>query len=121
MVAGAPSNCRPAWLETQSASAPSASSRGAGQQHRDLVAAARDGVHHRHVDIAGGGRSFDRLVDAVAAARPALDDTAARRWAFHLWATVHGYVMLELQGMAPPDVGEAEELFAFGLGEVALR
>ncbi len=65
------------------------------------------------------GRSFDRLVDAVGEAHPSSDPAAARRRAFHLWATVHGYVMLELQGMAPPDVGEAEQLFALGLGQVA--
>ncbi|MEO1060894.1 MAG: TetR/AcrR family transcriptional regulator [Actinomycetota bacterium] len=68
--------------------------------------------------MATAARSFERLVDAVARAHPTADDATARQRAFHLWATVHGYVMLELQGMSPPGLEDIEHLFALGLGRV---
>lgn len=64
------------------------------------------------------GRSFDRLVDAVARAHPSTDAAPTRQRAYHLWATMHGYVMLELQGMTPPDLDVVEDLFALGVDQV---
>ena len=55
--------------------------------------------------------SFFRLVEAVGAVRPGddEDDVAAR--AYHYWATIHGYVMLEIAGMGAPDPDECEALY----------
>lgn len=68
---------------------------------------------------AGRGRglqSFYRLVSAIATAmgRPADDPEAADR-AYHLFATVHGYVMLELAHMAGETEAESERLYARAL------
>lgn len=52
--------------------------------------------------------SFFRLVDALAAIAPG-DDVADR--AYHFWATVHGYVMLELAGMGPHEPSAADAMF----------
>ena len=68
--------------------------------------------------MATAARSFDRLVEVVARDHPGTDDAAARRRAFHLWAAVHGYVMLELQGMCPPGLDDIEHLFGLGLDRV---
>ena len=65
--------------------------------------------------------SFERRVDAVGRDRPDVALDEVRRRAFHLWATVHGYVMLDLQGMSPPGGDGAEALFAFGLAQVTGR
>ncbi len=61
-------------------------------------------------------QSFEQLVDMVA--KVVDDDRSAAELtelAFHVWATVHGYVMLELLGMAPPHVADADHLYAQGL------
>lgn len=52
--------------------------------------------------------SFTRLVEGVQRAVPG-DDADAR--AFHLFATVHGYVMLEMAGMTPAADSAAEERY----------
>jgi AcrR family transcriptional regulator len=53
-------------------------------------------------------QSFGDLVDAIARVAPG-DDFAER--AYHVFATVHGYVMLELAGMGPPMREDADELY----------
>jgi hypothetical protein len=52
-------------------------------------------------------QSFFRLIDAVRAVAP--DSDAAER-AYHYWATIHGYVMLEPASMGAPTADEAERL-----------
>ena len=56
--------------------------------------------------------SFDRLVERVG---HELRGPGPRDRAFHLWAVIHGYVMLELQSMAPPDLDDADARFERGL------
>jgi AcrR family transcriptional regulator len=56
--------------------------------------------------------SFDRLVERVG---HELRGPEPRDRAFHLWAVIHGYVMLELQSMAPPDLVDADARFERGL------
>lgn len=58
--------------------------------------------------------SFDGLVASVGGSE-AISAEEARASAFHLWATVHGYVMLEMLGMFPPSLGTADELYHQGL------
>lgn len=60
---------------------------------------------------ARGLRSFQMLCDAVAA-NGAADPVGA---AYRLYATVHGYVMLELVGMGPVDPAELDALYEVGL------
>lgn len=61
-----------------------------------------------------GYESFRRLVDHVHALRPGLSDAEAFDWAYHVNATVHGYVLTELTGMSTaPD--RTEELYELGL------
>lgn len=60
------------------------------------------------------GVSFDHL----AAEMGDPTDPEARQRAFHVWATVHGYVMLEILGMNPPGVGTPEELYKAGLNQL---
>ncbi len=55
--------------------------------------------------------AFDDLVEAVAATG-APDPYAM---AYRLFATVHGYVMLELMGMGPADGRQLDELYEVGL------
>lgn len=55
--------------------------------------------------------TFQDLVDAVAAAG-APDPTGT---AYRLFATVHGYVMLELVGMGPVDPAQLEAYYEAGL------
>ena len=67
-----------------------------------------------------GLRSFDALVTAVGNAGAA-DPPAS---AYHLFATVHGYVMLELVGVAPLGSDAFDELYEVGLHQctnLALR
>ena len=52
--------------------------------------------------------SFFRLVSVVDAMRPGAD--AAER-AYHYWATLHGYVMLELAGMGAQTAEESDALY----------
>lgn len=59
-------------------------------------------AHHRSL------ASFLRLVDAVGRLRPGPD--AAER-AYHYWATIHGYVMLEIAGMGAATASESEALY----------
>ena len=67
--------------------------------------------------MARGYQSFQRLVDHVRAVRPDLDDAGAFDWAYHVNATVHGYVLTELTGMSTaPD--RAEELYELGLARM---
>jgi len=49
--------------------------------------------------------SFEHLVSLI----------GERDQAMHVWATVHGYVSLELVGMAAPDAKEAEKVYEQGL------
>lgn len=63
-----------------------------------------------------GLQSFLDLAEAMRRARPG-DDYAER--AYHLFATVHGYVMLELSGMGALTSSESDELYERAL--VALR
>ena len=66
---------------------------------------------------ARGLQSFGDLIDSVAAAidsgelAPG-DPTAV---AYHLWATIHGYVMLELAQMHRSRPGEGDVIYAAGL------
>ncbi|MGI9616202.1 MAG: TetR/AcrR family transcriptional regulator [Acidimicrobiales bacterium] len=61
-------------------------------------------------------RAFNRLVELVLDAGPAaMSEEAARADAYHAWAAMHGYVMLELVGMAPPGLPSASILFDEGL------
>jgi len=59
--------------------------------------------------------SFQFLVDAVADATTVPGDIDPPAAAYHLYATVHGYVMLELVGMGPADTGSLDELYENGL------
>ncbi|MDH3303159.1 MAG: TetR/AcrR family transcriptional regulator [Acidimicrobiia bacterium] len=65
-------------------------------------------------------QSFQSLVDAVAARSTADGDSDPLAAAYHLYATVHGYVMLELVGMGPAEARRLDELYEDGLGR-ALR
>jgi AcrR family transcriptional regulator len=67
--------------------------------------------------LARGLESFQRLVDHVRAVRPDLSEADAFDWAYHLNATVHGYVLTELTGMSTAP-HRAEELFELGLARV---
>ncbi len=58
-------------------------------------------------------RSFEALVGAVERAG-ALDPAAS---AYHLFATVHGYVMLELIGIAPLGSDALDQLYEVGLAQ----
>lgn len=61
-----------------------------------------------------GYESFLRLVRHVHAIRPDLSEGDAFDWAYHVNATVHGYVLTEITGMSTaPD--RAEELYELGL------
>lgn len=57
------------------------------------------------------GRSFGLLVSALGR-RGVVEPTAA---AYHLYACLHGYVMLELMGLTPPGIDSPDELFERGL------
>ena len=60
--------------------------------------------------------SYEILVGFAAhASPPDSSDEANHALAFHVWATVHGYVMLELQGMPPPLLTSAEDAYDQGL------
>jgi len=63
-----------------------------------------------------GSQSFQALVDAVAATGS--DDALST--AYRLYATVHGYVMLELVGMSPLDPASLDELYEVGLAGCGL-
>ncbi|MFT7598440.1 MAG: AcrR family transcriptional regulator [Acidimicrobiales bacterium] len=66
-------------------------------------------------------QSFDGLVlSVINSATKALTDQEARSLAFHIWATVHGYVMLELLGMFPPSLGTPDELYRCGLARLVV-
>jgi AcrR family transcriptional regulator len=64
--------------------------------------------------LARGYESFLRLVAHVHAVRPDLTDGEAFDWAYHVNATVHGYVLTELTGMSTAPQ-RAEELYELGL------
>lgn len=59
--------------------------------------------------------SFVDLTEGVARAVPGPD---ADLRAYHLFATVHGYVMLEMAGMAATDERESEALYEHALAEL---
>lgn len=61
-------------------------------------------------------RSFQDLADAIARVAPG-DDFFER--AYHVFATVHGYVMLELAGMGPPTRAGSDELYERALAALA--
>jgi hypothetical protein len=67
-------------------------------------------AHERSIE------SFLALVAAVGLVFP--DDDAGER-AYHYWATLHGYVMLEIAGMTAPGRGDAEALFERALERLA--
>ena len=52
--------------------------------------------------------SFAVLAESVGRVAPGAD---APQRAFHLFATMHGYVMLELAGMGPPMREDADQLY----------
>jgi len=67
--------------------------------------------------LARGYESFLGLVAHVRDVRPDLPEPDAHDWAYHLNATIHGYVMTELNGMSPaPD--RVDELFDAGLERI---
>jgi AcrR family transcriptional regulator len=53
--------------------------------------------------------SFFRLVQAVGSISGGAGDVAER--AYHYWATIHGYVMLEIAGMGAQDPAECAALY----------
>lgn len=61
-------------------------------------------------------QSFIGLADAIARARPGGDAGAQ---AYHYWATLHGYVMLELAGMGAHTRADADDLFEGALRRLA--
>ncbi len=61
------------------------------------------------------GASFDRLVEQVRLCTGIDADQGARDLAFHVWAVVHGYVMLEMLDMFPPSLGTPDDLYRTGL------
>ncbi len=61
--------------------------------------------------MAAAQAAFTDLIDAVAAAGA----TDAFGSAYHLFATVHGYVMLELVGMGPADPDQLDAMYEIGL------
>ena len=64
--------------------------------------------------LARGYESFLLRVAHLRAVRPDLGEQEAFDWAYHVNATVHGYVLTELTGMSTaPD--RAEELYELGL------
>lgn len=68
--------------------------------------------------MARAARSFEVLTAAVARRGVADPPTAA----YHLYACVHGYVMLELLGMTPPGTPDgSRELYESGLALVIER
>jgi AcrR family transcriptional regulator len=68
------------------------------------------GAHGRSLE------SFFRLVEVVDSLRPGPD--AAER-AYHYWATVHGYVMLDLAGMGAQTPEESDALYERALDQLA--
>lgn len=62
--------------------------------------------------------SFAGLADGVARA---LRHDDAEDHAYHLFATVHGYVMLEMSGMGPRADAEAETRYERALATLAVR
>jgi len=56
--------------------------------------------------------SFARLAAGIERANPGQD---ADRRAYHLFATVHGYVMLEMAGMSSATEAESEDLYEHAL------
>lgn len=99
----------------------------------DLAATYRSWAHHHpthylimfgravpeyrpsHAALERAGLAFEVLVDHVAADGRRADP---RQDAFHIWATVHGYVMLEMLNMFPEDLGTPEQLFQAGLAHL---
>ena len=65
--------------------------------------------------LARGLESFVDLMRTVGRIRPDLDEDDVFGWAYHVNATVHGYVMTELSGMstAPPEA--LDDLYELGL------
>lgn len=61
-------------------------------------------------------QSFTALADSIARAAPG-DDAAER--AYHVFATVHGYVMLEMAGMSAATEAESEVLYEQALRTLA--
>lgn len=82
-----------------------------------MFAAAVPGFRPSEDALERAGKSYDRLAARVEN-RSELAGSEARAAAFHLWATAHGYVMLELLGMYPPDLGSVDELWAAGIREM---
>lgn len=80
-----------------------------------LVMFARAVPDHQPSDeaIEVSAASFELLVSAIAGAMPGIDDIDA--FAYHVWATIHGYVMLELAGMDPHCSGDTSESYEHGL------
>lgn len=64
---------------------------------------------------ARAGASFRALVDAVASAGAGSNEPESIAAAYHLYATVHGYVMLELVGMGPAEADRLDELYENGM------
>ncbi len=65
--------------------------------------------------LARGFESFTDLIDAVARIRPGLDADEAFSWAYHVNATVHGYVLTEVAGMSPAPAEALDDLYEAGL------
>jgi AcrR family transcriptional regulator len=65
-------------------------------------------------------QSFTDLVEAVKRAAPWIGDDAAA-WAYHVFATVHGYVMLELIDMGGTDRQHFDDLYESGLQRILVR
>lgn len=65
--------------------------------------------------VVRAGASFEALVRAVRDAGALADGSSALAAAYHLYATVHGYVMLELVGAGPVGVTYGDDLYENGL------
>jgi AcrR family transcriptional regulator len=64
-------------------------------------------------------RSMQSFLDLAAAVGRVFPDEDAGERAYHYWATLHGYVMLEIAGMTTPGRGEPDALFERALERLA--
>lgn len=69
--------------------------------------------------LARGLESFADLMALVRRVRPDLDEDDVFGWAYHVNATVHGYVMTELAGMSTAPTSALDDLYELGLRRAA--
>lgn len=66
-------------------------------------------------------RALRSFLDLAAGVERAIPGPDADRRAYHLFATVHGYVMLEMAGMAAATEHESAELYERAIADLAAR